>query len=578
MVIGVHMKNNNNPKPIDKNSKNGKHNGKQNGKNGKNSSQGNPKYQGKNYNDFSWYDKNHQLVVDTANLPFNLQMSKVLDILEPNIGKGIPMMMTLAHDWLIGAGDAVTTAGRMLWADIRKHNSGATNYQSSDPIAIITAAADVFINIKWMSTFFGIVKYFNARNKRVPEVLFRSAGIDYDDFVKNLADYRARFNKLLLQARVITIPKKYPWIDAAMALYSNLFKDEDSDTGREQLYLVNKAAFYKLATEGEDGHYVVTPIEYRDLFPDDEFIGIRGSASSWAKAEKAYITGSAQATSTFHSLTKFSMFLDILKLQIDAIIQDEDANIIQGDMDKAFSNGSEYKTGQLDESFEIKPIYSEEFGWYLHNATIYGSPSVGVGKWESTTQGEFRAYAIGYIGQGANQVSGYFKEISQDVLRNKIVINYEYSQMRYVLTHESAKGIKFLIDTNKYSPDPSDVIWNSRAINKWYGTDKPIFSNGILLNATIWRVQEMIGTDDTIEAIPVQTVVRAGSMTTGLFEQSPLFTAFKWYPLCYPILKNGSNYYMDIIGERNNMHICEDSELEGINDIVLYSLFDIPQK
>lgn len=556
-------------------------------------------YKGKNYNDTSWYTKNAQLVVDTANLPFNQPLNEPVAVVDGKYNTGQPMLMSFAHDWLVGNTDTLTVAARAIWADVRKVNSGSTNYEGSDILSIIIAAADVFINIKWLSSFFGIYSYFNARNKAMPRILFESANIDYDDFVRNLANYRARFNKLLLQARTITIPKKYPWIEAALALYCNLFKDEDTDTGREQLYFVNKAAFYHLVHNDEDASYEVSPFTWADYckFKYGEDTEPAGSPAITASGrsttpdqfeystivDDAVITGSAAQG---RMPIAFDFYLDILEAQITHIITDETANIIQGDIFKAFGETSAYTTGQIDASFEIKPQYSEEFGWYLHNALIYGTPIVEFGLVTDlgTMTGNHVCSVIAYKDPTSTiPWDGYYKKIKQVPGNNQFAITLEYQRMEDAVTAVGMKTFKPVMDTNKLNPSPEDVIWCTRAMNIWKkdSLQDSVISNGILLNMKIWYVRDTVGVrvTDSMNVVALDTKsVFAQDSDTPSFTETALISQFNWYPIIYKIYHNSTRDAAQLFGDLTNLTVIPRETLRRINDIVLLSLFDIPNR
>lgn len=513
-----------------------------------------PKFQGKDYNDQSWYNKNTQLTIDTASLPYNHSMTNVVELVTDDGTRhntGLPMLMTMAHDWLIGDPSVITTAGRIIWADMRKVNSGATNYQSGDIIALITAIADTYITATWLSSFFGVGGYFNGRSRLMPKMLFASAGIDYDDFNSNIANYRGRLNLILLKMRTLNIPKKYPWIDAAMSLYGKLFKDEDTDTGREQLYWVNKACFHiydpASATGTKIRQFMISDLN-EDYYGNINVGGsnkidatVSGSAAAFGYRLKDQEIDTPTIT--------FGNYLDILDKMVMAIISDEDANIIQGDLMKAFGDTPAYTTSQLDANYEIKPTYSEEFGWYLHNATIYSSPMTKIAMKDQP--GTFIAWTTGAIDTPTSETnSGYTNIIKQDPESNSFEVVLEYAGMNTTESMTAFSTVEPMMDTDKYNPSPEDNIWMSRGINAhWVNTSRPkVVSNGIIMNVISWRTVTMAASPWTVyvQGYPIVSFINDEALFA---QQQAALSGYNWKPIQYYAERvSGYNYLIHVIG------------------------------
>lgn len=568
------------------------------------------KFKGKDYNDVSWYTQNVQLVKDTASLPYNMVLnnpfsnrtaSGTMDMegdRDNNHLPGFPYLMTIAHDWVLPNTEDISTAGKIIWTDIRKVNSGATNYQGMDVISVLTAVADIFIGLTWASSFFGIANTFNGRSKDIPHAIFMSANLKYKDFIANMTNYRARLNTLLLRARSLKLPKRYPWIDSAMSLYGKLFKDQDTDTGREQLYWVNKLCFHIY----REGSKTVIPYQVHiDLVKGKDISESLGQTLSEQIAELPITTtywnadsvnedqhSGAQEFSDNYDGVKFSVYLDIIEAQIDAIIRSESANIIMGDLMKAFGDSDVWTTGTIDDSYVIEPVYSEEFGWLIHNATLWYVDNYTMG----AGSGPFINQMIRTMSSGttlAAQAPSYINDIAQLPGENKFNIELYC----YRMDAKPRWYMEQIIDTDKLNPTAEDNVWYTRAINDlWSSVEPPagfgpIISTMFLCNPVIWNKEHMsLPERDNNLGIRGLVFTNMCNAQVDSFYKNYLLvvsklSVFNWKPLLRCLCSRNPASSLPspcIIGDVTNVISINYKTLKGINEMVSMSLLGIPSK
>jgi hypothetical protein len=144
----------------------------------------------------------------------------------------------------------------IIYTTMRRSNAGATN--DIEPVDVITsnllASIDINANAVSMRRVFRIANTFNWKNRLLPRILFNHLGIDYDDFIANQAAYRGRFNTLVALARTIKTLTGFPFINAYIAEFENVFKDAETDTGREQLWLPVKGVHHIYNPVGTEDH------------------------------------------------------------------------------------------------------------------------------------------------------------------------------------------------------------------------------------------------------------------------------------------------------------------------------------
>lgn len=333
---------------------------------------------GVQFNDVSWYTKNPSITKSFANLPFNYLVGAVLPI--PNNGvAGISLeaLVSFGVDWLPATMNSKKIDGKIadqqsildqvatiIYTSMRRSNAGATNdIEYVDPvISNLLASIDILVNSVSMRRVFKIANGFSWKNRSYPRKIFTEhLGLDYDDFVKRQAEYRGRFNTLVALARTIKTLSNFPFVNAICAEFENIFKDSDTDTGRESLLIPVKY-----------WHHIYDPVGTVDN-PGGSVRIMKFSDISGMSAGTA-----ALCTAVGTAPRKFEVDLMILEKQISVLINDGDFNLIQADLEKAFGEQSSYMVIDAvpDSEEPMKPIYSGEFMSMFHNGNFIPLPAL----------------------------------------------------------------------------------------------------------------------------------------------------------------------------------------------------------
>lgn len=329
---------------------------------------------GTRFNDVSYYTKNKSITEAFCNLPFSWIVANPLVNLSTELTLKIPAIVSYMIDWVSTLGtpmpnvfppsgddtDIIDQVATIIYSQMRRSNSGSTNGVEHVDVIIsnLIASIDICVNVHYLHRIFKVANTFSWKNRLVPKYIFEHHfGMDYDDFIANQANYRGEFNTVIAMARTIRTLADFPFINAIMDEFNNIFKDSDTDNGREQLILSVKPLHHIYDARGTQSAPggCVRLMTVGDVYP-----------SMIDYADRLMWTGTPVESRP--AKIKFKVYLDILRAQINALITDNDFNLIQADIEKAFGEQSGYiVVDPITDVDTITPIYSGEFNLMFKN-------------------------------------------------------------------------------------------------------------------------------------------------------------------------------------------------------------------
>ena len=290
-------------------------------------------------NDPAWYVPTDQNLKDAANFSFNNPLGL------PNVGTAYPTLATAQYDpnrvpgvmslWLaptLGVSkdksSAVNVASQAIYAQIRRANSGAKNYDSADLMSVILAVASAFSMASFCARSYGIANVYSSQNRFLPNALLASGGIIPSSLVNNLADYRARLNNAILKLNSLTIPSNIPLIQRWVHIYDSYYTD--SNTVAPQIFIANPQFFY--------------------VRPDDS-----QSTVTWSN-NLGYVKPQSAMS-----------YIAELEEVVGLLLESEDVGTICGDILKAYE-GAIVQFPLIPETYTVLPSDSDEIRAQFENA------------------------------------------------------------------------------------------------------------------------------------------------------------------------------------------------------------------
>lgn len=281
------------------------------------------------HNDWRFYAVDEVIAKQVANIPFNVLSGDVLgftatahdQIAEEgsfrdqsgmsyySVGGLMILHYVPSVGVSLGSNSGISIAANQLYAEMRKNNSGAKNYEAPDLLMFVLAVQDLIRNIAETMRVLRLTDKYTFKNKFTPKVLVENGlGFDYDDLMANRAVYMAQLNTLIASTNTLGIPKYFTSLMRRVYVASTIWKDSDANQG--QLYAMRSFGYYTWDTKTEE---TGTSLQFTPYTADLDAIS----------------TG-------YRTLEKLSDRLSTIEAQISAILSDTDALTMEGDIQKAW--------------------------------------------------------------------------------------------------------------------------------------------------------------------------------------------------------------------------------------------------
>lgn len=325
----------------------------------------------RNYNDWSWYAKNEQMLRDAASFSYNrplgseMNMERVVSLsslFKPSgtnrvmptqrlaSSTSVPGVMNLVT--AIGPGlstdytSPINLAAQNIYSYVRYMNSGAKNYDPADLMMYMLSLDSGYAMWNFLKRAYGIARSYSQKNWYYPRLFIEGMGIDFDDLLNNLADFRLFLNTTAARLMSFCVPGIMPLFIRHSWMFSNIWKDSNVD--KAQCYQFVPAYFFSYFEESNGGGSL-TPVP-------------------WAEWE----SNSSIYTNQFNPvLKKFADIRIYVNSILNSLSRSEDIGVMSGDILKAYGQDKLFKLTAVEENYIVEPTYSEEVLNQIHNATIH---------------------------------------------------------------------------------------------------------------------------------------------------------------------------------------------------------------
>jgi len=387
-------------------------------------------------NDPNWYFTNADLAAEVAQISFqsyvgagpifgekesNSSPSIMAIYLNPAPGLTYNVPTTMQSKWEQGGlepssflGDKYATginiAGNKTYTILAMLSGRGSNYAPQDISSMELGISSVAELSEHLRRIFGILMLTNMRNRALPRKLVEAMGVDYDDALKNAANYRMRFNTEISRVNQIPLLENVAFIRKSRDIYQHIYTDSASPMG--------------------------TLFFYRP-------------ASVWQLDEDSYEQGTILRTVVLAGgeLKTMGYYLDILSEMISALLNSATLNLVYADLLHASEkmNIKFWTFDYLAENYAVMPEFNRNALLQLHNLTIAGPPVAS--DFEPITDGQGH---IQYYITPSN-------DVYPDVLRNALVYN-----PAFVSTFRADWHQDYIVDFDVSAPDLVDKIEATR--------------------------------------------------------------------------------------------------------------------
>nr|UVJ88926.1 putative capsid protein [Picobirnavirus sp.] len=299
-------------------------------------------------NDPNWYFTNSIMAEQISSFSFNQFLGVPF-----TLGNNVPSEVkfgTIATVWLnpsagwttINAPNVagINMNGTKTFSQLSARNSKTTSYAPQDVTCLILALGSVIEYVEWLRRAFGLAFTYNVRNRAYVKQVIECMGINFNDFISNLADYRNKLNTVINMINQVPFPSNITYFDKCRSLYQDVYLD--SMVSMAQSYIANPWSLWTI-----DEQY------------DENGTGLT-------------------TTSIFSAVggTTMGAHIDQLYSMIQALLTSTTLNYIYSDV-LAYADKKSVTMLRLDmiaSDYSVMPKYSENALLQLKNATVVGEP------------------------------------------------------------------------------------------------------------------------------------------------------------------------------------------------------------
>lgn len=317
-------------------------------------------------NDPAWYAQTPELMrlsasipfSNAAGVPFSLNTTATGTDTYQNSNLVIPGLLTLevipCPHVTPYANDPLNVAANAMLSFVVHANSRNLSYNAPDLMIYNIAMGNVYAYINFMMRVYGTAQIFSTFNRNLPRMLTVAQGVNYDDLMAHLADFRYGINLLINKAASFSAPADMPYFKRLAFMFSGIYSE--GETIKDQLYMYTPAGF----------------MQY----------------SETASTTGGSLTFSRWDTLTQHTVDQMLSFGNNL---LNAIITSEDMNVMSGDILKAYGQEGLLKLATMPEVYTVLPTTDLAVLEQMQNANYLGLNSnqltIEIKQVQSGTQG-----------------------------------------------------------------------------------------------------------------------------------------------------------------------------------------------
>lgn len=302
-------------------------------------------------NDPSWYSNDQQLVIDAASIPssdalgeplrlfdYGQEFAGKLIMADNSYSSAIPGVCVLKTRPSLGSSyemnSPLNMAATALYAHVRYVNSGRKNYDPADLMIYCQTMSDIYAFIMWCKRMYGAAFAYSQRNQYIGKAILLADGINADNLIVNLANFRYWLNSFINRVSSFAVPASIALFQRRAFLYSNVYLENGDGNIKDQIYMFSPKSFLRFAYDSED-------------------LGM---------LDNLEVPSPANGLTIDQIRTLGESFL--------ANIQgDEDFGLISGDVIKAFDNQL-IGLASLEEVYITVPVYDKWVLEQIHNSVV----------------------------------------------------------------------------------------------------------------------------------------------------------------------------------------------------------------
>lgn len=430
---------------------------------------------------------------------------------------------------------AVNVAKQLFNRVVRHANSGSRNYESSDLMLYALAMAEPYSMHSWMCRLYAIAMDFRQKNRYIPDDIFRSMGVDPSIADTDLSNFRKFINRYAMKINSLAAPRDWTLYSRRSWIYSHVFKDTSSEKSQFYLYYPRTFLRFSATTSSTGGELIAVPFAEPESGKLMSLEDIQGMATSL----------------------------------IRPIIEDEDMNIMSGDIEKAYSDSGLWKLPLITEDTKIEPFFSLVDLAQIQNLVCVGQP------FNTATQKV--DYSELNVKQFNNQLSfnpSFIQEYGVGAFSKLFTLHLDHVEPGDTI---DAAALTVALDIMGESSMYHNYVTELNSCGSEVAACMTYFVrdfSGSQLKLTALHMWENV-----VIAIDANDESYSSDLTSQFAGVLHVIEEFSMHPSIYVVTPKAMNNSWGLLGvatDVDNYRVMSASDLRGLHECALLSEFNIP--
>lgn len=525
-------------------------------------------------NDFSFWNKFHDLMKDAANVAYNYIPGTVFKTGDYDFQFGnVAIVSYIPTPGICSTNtDAFNLWSRELYLELHRKYRGLGAYSWEDLGIIVFCILDIFGRIAEAEFIYGLLNDYPINNRIRPEGVLSAMGFQtlfINTIKQNMADYRYRINLLITKASQLCLPKGMTYLKNRISLNAFMYADSK-----------DKRASYIKFVQTHAYNY-----------------------------EAACPSGSAAVAYPRHlsSMAGYTQYLSAIEQDMELLLGDTDVARVCSDLLAALGDGGIDKLQPMPEGYNLVTVYDAPTLSKFHNLEDANSFSQGLKIGSDILDPDVRTFLVNSAANWVDGESLLMQQYNGNVVFD-ISMSVSDSNTAYYQRKNSTQygfGTKF----SGVSQVCKILTGDCHIIDTWESDPK----EDTIAEACLWkRVAKQVGFEDSdtpahtiaqtritscgpefITGVKFYRVIHGAATSLATFasglecyNQLPYqlisdMTKFDWHPIIFAatsfdLIANTVRTTMknpEIVGDLDNTAPVTNETIARVHDVCLLSSF-----
>lgn len=307
-------------------------------------------------NDYSFYNKNPQLITAASSVAWVSNLGADYDLL-----KQVPGVLAMYYTPTFNNEEIMNQIKASYYSYVVHANSRNYRYDDSDLMLVTMAAFEVFECFANMRRAYGVIRQYQGLDQYTPRILVSAMGFNYVDLKNNLHKMWFDLNNLVAQMTSIWVPSIFPILQRRLWMSDTVYRDAGS--AKAQYYIFVRDNYFWLDGSATGGFALKAVSMEGSTLTQAEDVGIGDYLTSNMLSISDY-------NENYQRTLNWDQWVQICQFMIDKLLSVQDRGMIMGDVLNAYGADKIFAIPEVPIDYVVPYQYDTKILSQIENATI----------------------------------------------------------------------------------------------------------------------------------------------------------------------------------------------------------------